>query len=199
MVRAAVIAACVATSIASTAAGAPEVCGDIAIAITDTGQDIYEVLASGERFTSRDDIEGRLLLETARFTLAKKQQWFELLAMPGKAIGTHPRRPAPTYGAKYANWHPQWNYKLKGEPWLCWRPEWGAPFWADAMDRTRIVGFEAQALVKIGSGLPESPEAIDATTAVDDLAGRSGQLFPPSGQAHVASDAATASQRTTCA
>ena len=136
---------------ASAAAAVPsQVPTGLSVSAQDTGDNIYEVTISGREFTSRDAIEAQLLRETAQLALRARNDWFLLLPMPSETPGA-PSRAAPPYGAEYASWHVQWNYKLAGQRWQCWRPEWGAPFWADGVDRAMIVGFEANALVKLAT------------------------------------------------
>lgn len=143
---------------------------DLSVSSKDTGDNIYEVTVSGRQFTSRDAVEGRLLRDTAQLTLRKGHEWFALLPMPREPNRQNPLRPVPTYGVKYVGWHAQWTYKLEGERWQPWRPEWGSPFWADSIDRSRLIAFEASALVQMGSGpAPEEREPLDAQAVLRDV------------------------------
>ena len=138
-----------------------------------TGEGIYEISVEGSRFQSRDAVERQLLVETAKVTLRDGKDWFRLLEMPGESSGMHPVRPVPPYGEKYRAWHPQWAYRLKGEGWQRWRPEWGASFWADSVDPTKLVAFQASGLVLLGSRpSPAEGDVFDARAVLADLSQR---------------------------
>lgn len=142
----------------------------LSVATRPTGEGIYEISVEGSRFRSRDAVERELLVETAKVTLRNGKDWFRLLEMPGESSGAHPVRPVPQYGETYRAWHPQWAYRLKGEGWQRWRPEWGATFWADSVDSTKLVAFQASGLVLLGSEpRPEEGDVFDARTVLKDL------------------------------
>ena len=135
-----------------------------------TGEGIFEISLEGSRFQSRDAVERQLLVETAKVTLRNGKDWFRLLEMPGESSGKHPVRPVPPYGEKYRAWHPQWAYRLKGEGWQRWRPEWGASFWAESVDSTKLVAFQASGLVLLGSRpSPAEGDVFDARAVLEDL------------------------------
>ena len=143
---------------------------DVSVSTEDTGDNIFEVTISGRDLPSRDAVEGRLLRETAQLTLRSGHEWFALLPMPGELDSQSPPRSVPAYGARYAGWHPQWIYRLKGEGWHAWRPEWRSTFWADSVDINRIAAFEVSAFVLIGSGQPpEDREPIDARAVLKEV------------------------------
>ena len=161
---------------AALAAAAPAAQPDPALAFTasDTGDNIFEVSVAGTRLPSREAAEARLLLETAKFTLAQRRDWFRLLTLPGEMIAP---RPGPV--AAYPAWHSEWCYKLKGEQWQIWRPHWGARFWAGDVDLGRLEAFEASALVELGSGtVANGHDAFDALAVVRDLQSRRDEGSP---------------------
>jgi len=74
------------------------------------------------------------------------------------------------YGARYANWHVEWYYKLPAQKWIVWRPQSGEPFWADAIDPKTVTGFEAHAIVEVGPGFTtESADVFDAQAVITDV------------------------------
>lgn len=143
---------------------------ELSVSAQPTGEGIFEISVEGSRFWSRDAVERELLVETAKVTLRNEKDWFRLLEMPGESSGTHPVRPVPQYGEKYRAWHPQWAYRLKGEGWQRWRPEWGATFWADSVDSTKLVAFQASGLVLLGTGpRPGEGDVFEARAVLEDL------------------------------
>ena len=120
------------------------------ISVTALSTDRYELVYSGTRFTSRDEIEGRLLLRSARLALAHGAQRFTLLTLPGERIDVHPSRLDASFGSKYGHWQPHWTYYLAGYGWQPWHPEWGAAFWANAVNVKRVSKFEVHAMIDLG-------------------------------------------------
>lgn len=131
----------------------------------------YELVYSGTTFTSRDQIEGDLLLSAARLALAHDEQWFVLLAMPGERPDVHPTRPNPAFGAKYGHWQPHWNYDLPQYGWQWWHPEWGADFWTKDVDPKIVDGIEVHAMIDLGqSASPLDDEVqLNAKEVIQDL------------------------------
>lgn len=144
--------------------------GELAFLANNTGNDLWEVAVAGTRFTSRDEIEGRLLLQTAQLARAKNRDWFVLVPRPGESSGMHPVRPTPTFGAQYSRWHAQWYYWLENGRRDLWRPEWGAPFWSSSVDLNHLKKFEAHALVQLGTGpVPEEGDVFYPSAVTKDL------------------------------
>lgn len=147
----------------------------VTLSVQDFGPNRFELVASGTELSSRDAVEGRLLLSAARQALGTGHKQFALLAMPGEQTGVAPHRPTPAYGAKYSNWHAEWYYRIAGERWRTWRPQSGAPFWADQLDMTRVSAFEAHAIIEVGPEFTtESTDIFDAEAVITDL----GPLVP---------------------
>ena len=147
-----------------------EQAAELRFSAIDTGNDLWDVALAGARFTSRDDVEGRLLLETARLARSRGMKVIVLVPRPGEGTGTHPARPVPSYGARYTKWHAQWFYQLERERWQTWRPESGAIFWADQVQMSRLRVFEAHALVRLASGSDGiSGDLFDPAAVISDL------------------------------
>ena len=137
----------------------------------ETPVDQLEVTLEGTRFTSRDALEGALLLKAARTALAHKRDWFVLHHLPGERPNQHPARSGAAFGEQYGHWQPHWNYFLAAEGWQPWHPEWGAHFWADDVDPRSVSRFVVHAMIGLGSGpLPKDERAaFDARAVVAHL------------------------------
>ena len=162
-----VLAPILATSAATHVQAVPA--EDLQFTAKDAGSGMWEVSLAGSRFTSRDDIEGRLLLTTARFAQARGKASILLLPQPGEGTGHHPDRPPPVYGSAYRHWHVQWYYRLDGRRWQKWRPESGASFWADSVDLTALRNFEAHAVVEFDASEEIGGDRFDVATVIGDL------------------------------
>lgn len=145
--------------------------------VRDAGEHRLEVTSTGVTFTSRDALEGALLLKAARLTLERGQGWFRLLHLPGERPGVHPARTNAGFGAKYGHWQPHWNYFQAGEGWQPWHPEWSAPFWTREVDRKNVERFELHAMIELGRGpLPRIGQtAFNAAAVRADLEPRYGR------------------------
>lgn len=172
-IRALAIIAVISSSVAWGAAPLPVVMRS-AISVTALSTDRYELIYSGTRFTSRDEIEGRLLLRSARLALAHGAQRFTILTLPGERIDVHPSRSDASFGSKYGHWQPHWTYNLAPYGWQPWHPEWGAAFWTKGVDVKRVSQFEVHALIDLGKtgNRPDAP-AFDAKAVVHDFRARS--------------------------
>jgi hypothetical protein len=148
----------------------PAASSDLTISVEDFGPKRYQIVATGSRFTSRDAVEARLLIEAARKTIGSGHAKFALVEMPGESTGAALRRPTPAYGEKYRNWHVEWSFRAGKERWQHWRPQSGAAFWADTVDMSRITQFEASAIVEAGPEFTtESADIFDAAQVLSDL------------------------------
>lgn len=131
---------------ATSPASAPEP----SIRISQLAPERFELVYSGTRFTSRDEVERDLLLSAARLALAHDAQSFVLLAMPGERPDVHPSRRNAGFGSKYGHWQPHWNYLVPQHGWQPWHPEWGAEFWTGDVDPKTVDRFEAHAMIHLG-------------------------------------------------
>lgn len=140
-------------------------------AVSQLAPNRFEFVYSGTRFTSRDQIEGELLLSAARLALAHGEKWFVLLAMPGERTDVHPARANPAYGSKYGHWQPHWNYDLPPYGWQPWHPEWGGGFWTKDVDPKSVKRFEAHVMVDLGRSANPLDESVqfNAGDVVRDL------------------------------
>ena len=120
----------------------------------------FELVYSGTAFTSRDDIEGQLLLSAARLALAHGEKSFVLLALPGERTDVHPPRRNPAFGAKYGHWQPHWNYFVPGHGWQWWHPEWGGEFWTKDIEPAKVDRFEVHAMIDLGPSSAPLDEAM---------------------------------------
>lgn len=120
------------------------------ITISELTPERFELVYSGTKFTSRDEIERDLLLSAARLAMAHDAQSFVLLAMPGERPDVHPPRRNAGFGAKYGHWQPHWNYLLPQHGWQPWHPEWGEDFWTREVDPKAVDRFEAHAMIQLG-------------------------------------------------
>lgn len=136
----------------------------------------FELVYSGTKFTSRDEAERRLLLDSARLALAHGKVTFVLLAMPGERPDVHPARPNPGFGARYGHWQPHWNYYLPKEGWQWWHPEWGADFWTRDVDPRSVQRFTVHAMIDLGGDSDATGDAavFSADAVVRDLSGAPG-------------------------
>ena len=141
------------------------------ITISQLNPDTFELVYSGATFTSRDQIEGDLLLSAARLAVAHNEQRFVLLAMPGERPDAHPPRRNPAFGAKYGHWQPHWNYLLPQLGWQPWHPEWGAAFWTSDVDPKTVHRFDAHVMIYLGKGASPLDEEMqfNAKDVVRDL------------------------------
>ena len=141
------------------------------IQVSELTPERFELVYSGTRFTSRDQIERDLLLSAARLALAHDAQSFVLLAMPGERPDVHPARRNAGFGAKYGHWQPHWNYLLPQHGWQPWHPEWGADFWTREVDPKTVDRFEAHAIIQLGrsAGPLDDELQFDAKEVVRDL------------------------------
>lgn len=165
------IGAIVATFLGSPLAAAPQPSAALPeISINELAADRFELIHSGSKFSSRDAIEGRLLLSSARLALAHGQGWFVLLTMPGERIDVHPSRRDAAFGTRYGHWQPHWTYYLAGYGWQPWHPEWGAEFWAGDVDVRRVEQFEAHAMIELGKSANPLDDVVlfDANAVIRD-------------------------------
>ena len=153
------------------AASAPTAELQSEVRISEISPDRFELVYSGTKFTSRDDVERQLLLSSARLALAHGKESFVLLAMPGERPDVHPARPNPGFGAKYGHWQPHWNYHLPKDGWQWWHPEWGAEFWTRDVDPRSVQRFTVHAMIDLGrdAGAPADAAQFDASAVVRDL------------------------------
>lgn len=158
----AIAIAAVASMGASALAGKPPKQGDSPqISISQVASDRFELVYSGRRFESRDGPEERLLLSGARLALAHGQEKFVLLALPGELQDVHPRRPSPSFGAKYGHWQPHWNYYIPEHGWQLWKPEWGAEFWTKDVDPRTVERFDVHAMIELGSSANAAAQGLE--------------------------------------
>jgi hypothetical protein len=130
----------------------------------------FELVFAGERFTSRDAVEAKMLLRAAELARSRGADWFTLAQMPDEQPGDHPARSDISYGPQYAQWQPHWYYFVRGYGWQPWHPEWAVRFWADEIDVKTVERFEVHAMVELGSGpLPAVAEAFEARAVIADL------------------------------
>ena len=142
-----------------------------AIGISELTPDRFELVYSGTKFSSRDEVERQLLLSSAQLALAHGQESFVLLALPGEQPDAHPARPNPGFGAKYGHWQPHWNYYVPQYGWQWWHPEWGAEFWTKDVDPKAVRRFEVHAMIELGAsaGAPGNALPFNARDVVRDL------------------------------
>ena len=164
------LAASVAVTGATQAAPDEPASADPVISISELAPDRFELVYTGTKFTSRDEVEAKLLLSSARLALAHGAQWFVLLALPGELPDVHPPRRDASFGPRYGHWEPHWNYYLPGTGWQPWHPEWGAEFWTKEVDPKSVSRFEAHAMIDLGPA-PSGGEAqlFNASDVVRDL------------------------------
>ena len=141
------------------------------ISISELSPERFELVYSGTKFTSRDDIERQLLLSSARLAIAHGKDWFVLLALPGERPDVHPARPNAGFGAKYGHWQPHWNYHLSDYGWQWWHPEWGGEFWTEDVDPKNVQRFSVHAMIDLGKGAGSLSDAAEfnAQAVVRDL------------------------------
>ena len=141
------------------------------ISISELTPERFELVYSGTRFTSRDQIERDLLLSAARLALAHGAQSFVLMAMPGERPDVHPSRRNAGFGARYGHWQPHWNYLLPQHGWQPWHPEWGADFWTREVDPKTVDRFEAHAMIQLGGSASPLDDQLqfDAKEVARDL------------------------------
>lgn len=159
-------------SLAVPAAGvAAPAASEPVISINSVAPQRFELVYSGTKFTSRDQIESDLLLSAAQLALAHNSQWFVLLAMTGERSDVHPPRRNPSFGARYGHWQPHWNYHLSEYGWQWWHPEWGAEFWTNDVDPSTIHRFEVHAMIDLGENASRLDEDMrfSAKDVVRDL------------------------------
>jgi hypothetical protein len=160
----------VATAFLALAAVQPAAAPDLTIMVEDFGPNRYQLVAAGSRFTSRDAVEGRLLVEAARTTLRSGYPKFALIEMPSESRGAALLRPTPAFGQKYRNWHAEWCFRAGKARWQHWRPHSGTAFWADTVDMSRITQFEAYAIIEAGPEFTtESSDIFDASEVLTNL------------------------------
>ena len=142
----------------------------LTVTVEDFGPNRYQLIAAGSHFTSRDAVEGRLLVEAARVTLRSGHPSFALIEMPSESRGAALLRSTPAYGGKYRNWHAEWCFRAGKERWQHWRPHSGTAFWADTVDMSRITQFEAYAIIEAGPEFTtESSDIFDAAEVLTNL------------------------------
>ena len=159
-------------SLAAPAATAPAPSpAEPSISISQIEPERFELVYSGTKFTSRDQIERDLLLSAARLALAHNAQSFVLLAMPGEQPDVHPIRRSAGFGAKYGHWQPHWNYLPPQHGWQPWHPEWGAEFWTKDVDPKKVRRFQAHAIIQLGKSASPLDEELqfNAAEVVRDL------------------------------
>lgn len=141
----------------------------------------FELVYAGTKFTSRDEIEGQLLLSSARLALAHGQNSFVLLTLPGERTDVHPPRRDPAFGAKYGHWQPHWNFYVPQYGWQWWHPEWGGEFWTKDVDPKSVGRFEVHAMIDLGSSASplDETQQFNAHEVVYDLGRTSGLPVPP--------------------
>lgn len=122
-----------------------------ATSISELSPDRFELVYSGTKFTSRDELERQLLLSSARLAVGHGKETFVLLALPGEQSDAHPVRSDTGFGAKYGHWQPHWNYYLPKIGWQWWHPEWGAEFWTKDVDPAQVERFEVHAMIELGA------------------------------------------------
>lgn len=135
---------------APASATSPVSAAEPSIKISQLAPERFELVYSGTKFTSRDEVERDLLVSAARLALAHDTQSFVLLAMPGERPDIHPPRRNAGFGSKYGHWQPHWNYLVPQHGWQPWHPEWGAEFWTANVDLKTVDRFEAHAMIHLG-------------------------------------------------
>lgn len=161
-----------ALGLASLPAAAPAEAGrEPPIKVSEIAPNRLELIYSSDKFTSRDAVDGYMLLKAAQLAKAHGEQWFVLLALPGERSDAHPPRRAARFGEKYGHWQPHWNYYVTTDGWQWWHPEWGAAFWTEEIDMKRVEKFEAHAMIELGQGGdPFDPAlAFNTQSVIDDL------------------------------
>ena len=164
-------------SVAASALTAPPTSSpESSISISEFTPKRFELVYSGTKFTSRNEIERDLLISAARLALAHDAHSFVLLAMPGERPDVHPSRPNAGFGAKYGHWQPHWNYLLPQHGWQPWHPEWGADFWTREVDPKTVDRFEAHAMIQLGRSASALDDELqfNAREVVSDLTRSSG-------------------------
>lgn len=163
------LAAALAPSASIAAPNGSLISSDIAVSELQPGR--LEIIYSGAKFTSRDQVERALLLSSAEPALAHGQQWFVLLALPGEMTYIHPPRRTPDFGAQFGHWQPHWNYYVSKYGWQWWHPEWGGEFWTKDVDPKLVERFEVHAMIELGeaSGDGNGSRAFSAKAVVKEL------------------------------
>lgn len=141
------------------------------VAVSELPADRFELVYSGAKFTSRDQVERELLLSSAKLALAHGQQWFVLLALPGEMTDIHPPRRTPGFGAQFGHWQPHWNYYVPKYGWQWWHPEWGGEFWTKEVDPKLVERVEVHAMIALGEASDDNngSPAFSPKEVVNDL------------------------------
>lgn len=120
------------------------------------GENRYEVTFTGNRLTSREQVETYLFYRAAELTLQAGFDWF-LIEQQGmehtveRQTWNDPRY-SPWFARDYSYWRPYWRYYEPTFGWRSWYPYGRDPFWADHMNIRAVERFEAKANIRLGRG-----------------------------------------------
>ncbi|KEO91363.1 hypothetical protein EH31_01490 [Erythrobacter longus] len=116
----------------------------------------YRVTFTGNRLTSREQVESYLLFRAAELTLLKGYDYFIIQDREVEhQIERQVRRDPfydPWYAPYHTYWRPYWRYYRSGHGWYAWYPYYGDPFWADRYNVRTIDRYEASADIILGKG-----------------------------------------------
>lgn len=142
------------------------------------GEDRYEVVFTGNRLTSREQVETYLLYRAAELTLQAGFEWF-LIEQQGMEHTVDRQAWAdpsysPWFAGNYTYWRPYWRYYRPSLGWQIWYPYGRDPFWADRMNANTVERFEAKANIRLGRGLRPNGglQSFDAREVLNRLAPR---------------------------
>lgn len=117
---------------------------------------VYRVTFAGNRFTSREDVEGYLLYRAAELTVQQNYDWFVIQDREiERRVEREVRRDPlydPWFGADYGYWRPYWRYYQPRSGWQTWYPYYGDPFWSRDVDVRTVERFDVTAEITMGHG-----------------------------------------------
>lgn len=118
--------------------------------------DRFEVTFTGNRFTSREQVEALLLYRAAELTLEQGHDWFVIDEREMERQVERERRVEPLYDPWFHRdlgyWRPYWRYYGPVTGWRSWYPYYGDPFWTSSVDVRKVERFEAKAEIRLGRG-----------------------------------------------
>lgn len=134
----------------------------------------WQVMFTGNSYTSRDTVEGYLLYRAAQLTLQQGYDWFEMVdrhTEKNQQTYVDPMY-SPWYGPGFGYWRPYWRYYGAGYGWRTWDPFWGDPFWAGSINVQTVKQYQAAAEIVMGHGAKPAndPRAYDARAVMVNLA-----------------------------
>lgn len=144
------------------------------------GADRFHLVVTGQKLTSRNDIEKYLAYRAAELTMEQKASWFTLVESRAKG-DTAPAPVRDPAGLRYSfrmeYFRPVWRYKISGSSaWKTWSPFAGTAFISD--DAKSITEFEVSADIMLHKGQMDDadPLAFEAGAVSDLLIN---QVSPP--------------------